>query len=99
MGESFNGEASFQLPPGLESYSYELSLHVNINDESDGITQYNIPGHIIVKPNNDFINSLSQNILDGNSSLINYLQNGSLESICFINSFADVLNRQSLNVS
>ena len=69
---------------------------MNINDESDGITQYNIPGQVIVEPNNHVIYSLGQNILHG----INNFQNVSLQSIApFMNSFASMLNSQSSNVS
>jgi len=99
LGESLSGEATFQLPPGLESNSYNLSLYVNIIDESDGNTQYNIADQVRVEPNNASINSLSQNILDGSSWLISRLKNGSLQSVVsFINSFAFMLNSRSSNV-
>ncbi len=99
LGESLSGEATFQLPPGLESNSYNLSLYVSIIDESDGNTQYNIADQVRVEPNNASIKNLSLNILDGSSWLISRLKNGSFQSVAsFINSFAFMLNSQSSNV-
>jgi hypothetical protein len=100
LGQSLSGEVTFQLPPGIESNSYNLSLYVNISDESDGFTQYNISDQVRVEPNNTWIDNLSQNILDSSSWLISFLKNGSFQSVVsFMNSFAFMLNSQSSNVS
>lgn len=98
MTQSLNGEATLQLPNGPQSDSYKISLIVDITDNSDGTTQYNISTPVTVLPNYALISSLSAEILN-NGNLIQTLGSGSLQSaICFINSFINVLNNQQTNV-
>ena len=60
LDQNSNGNSAFQLPSGPESDSYQISLYVNVMDDSDGVTQYNVPMNAVVKPNNDLVNNLAK---------------------------------------
>jgi hypothetical protein len=101
IDQNSNGNSAFQLPSGPESDSYKISLYVNVMDDSDGVTQYNIPTNAVVKPNNDLVNSLASSFIDSNSdsannNLIQTLTKGSVQSTAtFVNSFALMLDSQT----
>ena len=101
LDQNSNGNSAFQLPSGPESDSYQISLYVNVMDDSDGVTQYNVPTNAVVKPNNDLVNNLAGSLVDSNSgaasnNLIQTLTKGSVQSAAtFVNSFAVMLDAQT----
>jgi hypothetical protein len=72
-------------------------LYVNINDDSDGVTKYDIPLVVIVKPDQDMISNFTDSLFGSNSqSVVNSLINGNLKSTtAFINSFTLMLDAQT----
>lgn len=98
MDQNINGTSSFQLPSGPESNFYQLNLYVNIIDDSDGITQYNMPSFVIVKPDNDMFNNFTNSLLGSDiESLTKSLIAGNLKSAtAFINSFTLMLDSQTV---
>ncbi len=99
LDKNTNGYSSnFQLPSGPESNSYEINLYVNINDDSDGVTQYDIPLVVIVKPDQDMINNFTSSLFGSSSeSVANNLIKGDLMSTtAFINTFTLMLDTQTI---
>ena len=81
------GKSVFKLPSGF------LTLKVNVIDDSSGINQFIIPDLVKVDLNNDFINKMSENILNSN---IDDLKSSSVQSISsFITSFVSVIDTKS----
>jgi len=72
-------------------------LYVNINDDSDGVTKYDIPLVVTVKPDQDMISNFTDSLFGSNSqSVVNSLINGNLKSTtAFINSFTLMLDAQT----
>ena len=99
LNKTSSSISSFQLPNGPQDDSYKIQIYVEIFDDSDGLTQFNIQNSLIVKPNDELINSLSNDLLNStNSLLINNLKNGNLQSTTlFISSFTSMLDSSSLS--
>jgi hypothetical protein len=94
LNNTSSGVSSFQLPNGPKDDSYKMQIYVEIIDDSDGLTQFRIQNNIIVQPNDQLINNLSNDLLNStSSSLINNLKNGDLQSTTsFISSFTSMLD-------
>ncbi len=73
-------------------------MYVNINDDSDGVTRYDIPVDLIVKPDQDMISNFTDSLFGLNSeSVAKSLINGDLKSTtAFINSFTLMLDTQTI---
>lgn len=91
-----NGTSTFQLPNGPIDDSYQISLFVNIIDDSDGVSKFSIQTQIIVKPNVALIDSLSTKLLStNNTAYLNELKNASVQyTTTFITSFTLTLDNQ-----
>ena len=74
-------------------------MYVNINDDSDGVTRYNIPVDLIVKPDQDMISNFTDSLFGSNSeSVAKSLINGDLKTTtAFINSFTLMLDTQTVH--
>ena len=72
-------------------------MYVNINDDSDGVSKYNIPVNLIVKPDQEMIRNFTDSLFGSNSeSITKSLINGDLKSTtAFINSFTLMLDTQT----
>ena len=82
-----------QLPQGPPP-EYKVRLFVQIIDDGDGITVYDINEDIFVYPNSAESNKLVDDVLNNpNSSYLNTLQTGNLQSIGQqMSSFTSTLN-------
>jgi hypothetical protein len=72
---------------------------VNINDDSDGTTHYDILIPVVVKPNNAFVNNLTNSLLSNtNSDLIASITRGGVQTATsFITSLTSSLDTQTTN--
>lgn len=73
---------------------------MNIKDDSDGVTRYDIPTPVVVQPNEALVASLSDTLLSGdNANAIASLTKGGVQAATsFINSFTSCLDSQSTGV-
>ena len=65
------GQISTHLPPGQSTYSYNISLSVNIIDDTDGITVYSLPYPVTVYADNNLTYSIIESLIDTNANMIN----------------------------
>ena len=96
MALSFNsnGELDTQLPQGPSNDAYKIYLSVNIIDDTDGASFYNISSPIIVLPNDMLFDDLS----NPNSKLSVGLNSGNLNIVAKnVISLTTVFNMQSSN--
>jgi hypothetical protein len=63
-----NGETSLQLPQGPHSDAYKIYLGVNIIDDANGVTTYNITTPVSVSPNVPLLQSLTNSIFSNGMS-------------------------------
>jgi hypothetical protein len=82
IGFNSNGVFKFQLPQGPACDSYKLSLFVNIIDNENGVTIFNLPIAVKVLSNSNVLNDLVKNVLIKNTSsdFVNTIFNGNLQS-------------------
>ena len=78
-----NGSLSIQLPQGPCTDAYNIYLSVNIIDDTEGLTMYNIPNPVSVMPNYGVGQSLSNAISsnDFSSALLMYLNSENLNIV------------------
>ena len=96
------GVLKSQLPQGLESNSFKLFLFVQIIDDSDAITIFDLKNPITVKPRPDYLANVSKQLLDNpeNSSFLKMLKNADLQqSSRNIISISSMLNDQNSNTT
>ncbi|CAF0988120.1 unnamed protein product, partial [Brachionus calyciflorus] len=76
-----NGTLITKLPQGLKENSYKLFVFVQVIDDSDGITIYEIPQIITVELMSGFLNDFSNQILNNpeQSNFLNDIKNGNLQ--------------------
>ena len=72
---------------------------MNINDDSDGTTHYDILIPVVVKPNDAFVNNLTNSLLSNkNSDLIASITRGGVQAATsFITSLTSSLDTQATN--
>ena len=91
------GQVALQLPQGPITDSYRIYLFVNIIDDSDGATVYQISNPVIVEPNDALVGDLAISILtnDPNSQILTDLNSGDLNVVAKnVIALATVLNIQ-----
>ena len=81
LSSNTNGQINFQLPQGPQSDTYKIYLVVNVKDNSNGVTTYNISTPVTVLPNDTSVQSLTDSILNlngngSNSQILNSLNSG-----------------------
>ena len=79
LSSNTNGQINFQLPQGPQSDTYKIYLAVNVKDNSNGVTTYNISTPVNVLPNDTSVQSLTDSILNlngSNSQILNSLNSG-----------------------
>ncbi len=83
MNYNSDGQLSIQLPQGPIADDYKIYLIVNVIDDTDGTTVYNILDPVIVLPNSDLANDLAQAIFnnDPNCQALIELNSGNLNLI------------------
>ena len=66
MAINYNTEGNLktQLPQGLKSDSYKLYIFVQVIDDSDAITVFEIPEPVVVEVKPGFVDELSQQLLN-----------------------------------
>lgn len=76
-----NGILVTQLPQGLKSDGYKLYIFVQIIDDSDAITIYNIEKPIVVEVRQDILSQLSDQLVNDpeNSEFFNQIKYGDLQ--------------------
>lgn len=96
MGKNTLGSVTFQLPHGPEEDNYKIFVYVDVYDDSDGITRFDIPNQVVVEPNEDKINQLIENFLaPNNSEFIDTFKNASVQTTStFILSLTAMINNQ-----
>ena len=90
------------MPQGPDSDSYRIYLSVNIIDDTNGVTFYNITNPVIVTPNlntvSDFTSLISSN--DPNSQILLELNSGNLNLVSKnVIALALAFNLQTINSS
>jgi len=94
-----NGQISLQLPQGPQSDSYKIYLSVNVIDDTNGVTSYNLKNNpIIVKPNDALAQSLMQSMKanDQSNQFIAGLNSGNLNLIAAnVIALSSVFNAES----
>ena len=92
-----NGTVLTQLPQGPEFDSYNVSLFVQIIDDADAIAVYYIPIPVTVRPRDDYIALIGDEVISGNgqSEFYGYLVSDDLQ-VCArsVISFGSMLNFQ-----
>ena len=93
---SYNANATLTtiLPLGPSHDSYRLSVFIQIIDDSNAITVYNLPYKVIVKPSASAANNEMNNLLSGSSTLFKNLNLKDLSKNVI--SFTSMLNYLSL---
>ena len=84
-----------QLPQGPSYDSYLIRLFVQISDDLNGITRYDLPTPITVQPDPIITNQLIQAVLsnDMTTDLMQRIKTGSLQSSTqAMNSFTSAIN-------
>jgi hypothetical protein len=81
LSSNTNGQINFQLPQGPQSDTYKIYLVVNVKDNSNGVTTYNISTPVNVLSNDTSVQSLTDSILNlngngSNSQILNSLNSG-----------------------
>ncbi len=81
LSSNTNGQINFQLPQGPQSDTYKIYLVVNVKDNSNGVTTYNISTPVTVLSNDTSVQSLTDSILNlngngSNSQILNSLNSG-----------------------
>ena len=79
-----NGVITLQLPQGPATDSYFIYLFVNIIDDTQGTTVFQLSTPVTVKPNDQLANSLAESISsnqDAGSPLILELNSGNLNLV------------------
>ena len=78
-----NGKVSIQLPQGPASDAYQIYLFVNVIDDTEGTTVYNLPTPVAVLPNNLLAASLADSISsnDPTSQILMDLNSGNLNVV------------------
>ena len=81
LSSNTNGQINFQLPQGPQSDTYKIYLAVNVKDNSNGVTTYNISTPVNVLSNDTSVQSLTDSILNlngngSNSQILNSLNSG-----------------------
>ena len=87
-----------QLPQGPQSDSYKIYLSVNVIDDTEGLTFYQIESPIIVTPNNDLASSISNSMLtnDPSSQIVSQMNSHNLNLVSkSVISMSTVLNVES----
>lgn len=98
----YQGNVSIQLPPGLSTDFDQIYVFVQIFDDSESMTVFNLEMPIVVKTNPVLANSLMDSLLtnDPNSTLASKILTGDLHtSASNIVSFAALLNNPVENSS
>ena len=92
---------STTLPQGPEYDSFNMSVYVEIVDDSGGVTTFTIPTPVTVQPVNDSVlsNLLNQIVLSDTNSIANKdLFSGDLrKTSSLMSSLASMLNRKNYN--
>lgn len=100
IGSNSIGSISSQLPVGAVYDSYNLYISVNIIDNDNGVTTYQIANPVVVQPAQSDLASIIQQLLDPNSanSLNSILYSGNSQlTTQTILSISSMLNGASLS--
>ncbi len=98
IGYNSNGILKFQLPQGPTYDSYNLYLFVNVIDNNNGVTVYNLSTPVKVLSNSNVLFDLVKNVMIKNLSLdfVNTIYNGNIQSSSqLITNLISTLNIQS----
>ncbi len=78
-----DGYLSIILPQGPDTDSFKLSLFVNIIDDTNGITVYNILKPVVVMPNDNLVENLVDSIAsnDENNQFLIEVNSGNLNLV------------------
>ena len=95
------GRMAMQLPQGPPYDSYKVNLFVQIVDDGDGVTVFNITDPVYVHPNSELTNMMMDDILyNPVSSFLNILKTGTLQGVSQqLASFTSMLNMQALSAA
>ena len=100
LGSSENGALETQLPQGAVYDSYNMFISVEIIDQDDGVTYYDIQNPVVVKPNISLVNSMIDRLISADPKLpqnVDLFKGDSQLSVQTILSISSVLNGQSLS--
>ena len=93
-----DGYLSIILPQGPDTDAFKLSLFVNIIDDTNGITVYNILKPVVVLPNDNLVENLVDSIAsnDENNQFIIEVNSGNLNLVSKnIIALTSIFNAQS----
>ena len=72
LGYSLDGKFLTRLPPGAVYDSYKMRVYVQITDNDDGVTYFEVSGNLTVQPDTSNLQSIVDQIVSGDTkSLFN----------------------------